>query len=538
MNLCAVALHPEEIEPVTSGLRKGTRLVLRKPDRRLSWTGPHLRRRLARRFSIIGPPHGFEVKVDGDPITIEDREFQNKLEFLWYFGDAGRAMSDAAGSLRGRYELSSTEATVEIVRDVEVRSESDGRTEIRQETERRQVTGWIGTVDRPEVLDEANNAVVLLARGKLVHEDILPEFKEAGIYADYVIGEINADFLDEDEQDDIVTSGRQSVKEDDARYKAVSAFVQQTLKRIKNQWTGLRLQKGKDRALAYPTVRRWYERLGPDHKKTAERLFGKIESLTLPDLETKKELYRSTMLAFEKLALKDMLSALEALESLRDFETLARLISGVDELEATNYYEVVKGRLSVITRFQEIVPGELEKVIQRYIFDHLWLLHPSWERAASNFRIEETVTKEFDSVDAGLTQEEKSGRIDIRYKTAAGKHIIIELKKADRSVQIHDLLKQLSKYRDALKKCLETKFPEEPVHIEVITILGSPPTPRSNERENRRLLLEMGARYITYEQLILEAQRSYSEYLEKEKEVSELIEIVEGLDDDFAPEHA
>ena len=242
------------------------------------------------------------------------------------------------------------------------------------------------------------------------------------------------------------------------------------------------------------------------------------------------------MLAFEKLALKDMLSALESLESHQDFETLARLISGVDELEAANYYEVVKGRLSVIAGFQEIVPGELEKVLQRYIFDHLWLLHPSWERAASNFRIEETVTIEFGRIDANLTEDEKAGRIDIRYKTAAGKHIIIELKKADRSVQIHDLLKQLSKYRDALKKCLETRFPEEPTHIEVITILGTPPTPRDNERENRRLLWEMGARYITYDQLILEAQRSYSEYLEREKGVSELIEIVEGLDVDFAPE--
>ena len=530
--------HPREIEPVSNGLEKGTRLVLRKLGRRLSWTGPNLRRRLARRFSIIGPSHDFEVKIDGDPITLEDREFQNKLEFLWYFGKEGRVMSEAAGFLRGKYELDTTDATVEVVREIEVAREDDGKIEIHQKTERHRVSGWVGTVDRPEVLGEANNAVVLLSRGKLVHEDILPEFKEAGIYADYVIGEINADFLDDDDRDDIVTSGRQSVKEDDARYKAVSDFVQRTLKTIKNQWTALRLEKGKERALTYPTVRRWYERLGPDHKKTAERLFGKIESLTLPDLETKKELYRSTMLAFEKLALKDMLSALESLESHQDFETLARLISGVDELEAANYYEVVKGRLSVIAGFQEIVPGELEKVLQKYIFDHLWLLHPSWERAASNFRIEETVTSEFGRIDANLTEDEKAGRIDIRYKTAAGKHIIIELKKADRSVQIHDLLKQLSKYRDALKKCLETRFPEEPTHIEVITILGTPPTPRDNERENRRLLWEMGARYVTYDQLILEAQRSYSEYLEREKEVSELIEIVEGLDVDFAPENS
>ena len=526
--------HPQEIEPVTNGLEKGTRLVLRKLDKRLSWTGPYLRRRLARRFSIIGPSHDFEVRIGGHPITPADREFHDKIEFLWYFGEEGRAMSDAAGSLRGKYEMDATETVVEIERDVESPREGDGQTEIRREIERRQLSGWIGTVDRPEVLGEANNAIVLLSRGKLVHEDILPEFKEAGIYADYVIGEINADFLDDDDQDDIVTSGRQSVKEDDARYRAVSSFVQRTLKTIKNQWTKLRLDKGKERALAYPTVRRWYERLGRDQKRTAERLFGKIESLPLPDLETKRELYRSTMLAFEKLALKDMLSALESLESRQDFETLARLIAGVDELEATNYYEVVKGRLSVIARFREILPDALEKVVQQHIFDHLWLLHPSWERAASNFRIEEAVTKEFGRIDAKLTAEEKAGRIDIRYKTAAGKHIIVELKKYDRRVSAEELLAQLRKYRNALRKCLKARFPDEPAHIEIISILGSPPTPVDDDQENRRILAEIAARYITYDHLILEAQRSYSEYLERERKVSELIEIVEGLDVDFA----
>lgn len=56
-----------------------------------------------------------------------------------------------------------------------------------------QVTVWIGTVDLPESLDDVNNSIVLLARGKLVHENLLPEFKEAGLYAQYVIGEVNAD---------------------------------------------------------------------------------------------------------------------------------------------------------------------------------------------------------------------------------------------------------------------------------------------------------------------------------------------------------
>ena len=510
--------HPEDVEPEIDGLMHGTRIELRELDKSVSWTAPHLRRRLARRFSIIGPAKSFEVRINGSKITSKDRDFYNKLEFLWHFGEP----TDAAnvGTLKRVSQLEST---------VSVPGETD-----EDEPESHEVRGWVGTVDRPDSLDEVNNSIVLLARGKLVHENLLPEFKEAGIYAQYVVGEINADFLD-DEGKDIVTSDRQSVKEEDERYRALLECVQGILKKIKNEWTALRREEGVQRALNYPSVERWYRRLGSDGRKTAKRLFARIESLMLPDTETKKELYRSTMLAFEKLALQDMLSVLDSIESQAEFETLARVIAGVEEVEAFHYHEVALGRLRVIEQFRGLVDTNvLEKVIQQFIFNELWLLHPSWERAASNMRIEESVKKEFDEIDAKLTEEEKRGRIDIRYKTAAGKHVIIELKKADRAVNATDLIQQLRKYRDALAKCLATKFPEEPRQIEMIAILGSPPRPVESDQENRNLLAAIQARYITYDQLVLEAERSYAEYLEKDEKVSELVEIVNGLDADFA----
>ena len=508
---------PDDVEPQIDGLKHGTRIVLRELDKSVSWTAPYLRRRLARRFSIIGPLNGFRVKVDTLEITSKDRDFYDKLEFLWYFGKQTDASN--VGNLKNKRKLEST---------VTVPGHNGA------EPQTHEAWGWIGTVDRPDSLDEVNNSIVLLARGKLVHENLLPEFKEAGMYAQYVVGEINADFLD-DEGADIVTSDRQSVKEDDARYKALCDYVQGALKKIKNEWTELRVQAGKKRALSYPSVERWYSRLGQDGKRTAERLFARIESLMLPDVETKKELYRSSMLAFEKLALHDMLSILDSIESQVEFETLSRVIVGVEEIEAFHYHEVALGRLKVIERFRNLVDTEvLEKVLQEFIFKELWLLHPSWERAASNARIEETVKQEFDKIDAKLSKEEKRGRIDIRYKTAAGKHIIIELKKGDRTVTATALIDQLRKYRNALAKCLATKFPEEPANIEMIAILGSPPRPVENDQENRNLLATIQARYITYDQLVLEAERSYAEYLEKDEKISELIEIVNGLDADFA----
>lgn len=506
--------YPDPIEPDGFNKDKGTRIVLRELDKKLSWTEKYLRRRLARRFSVIGPENDFEVSVNGTRITPADREFYNKLEFMWHFGAEGEQAKRNAKGLQHTEEM---EGTVSLPdRDEEV-------------------TGWIGTVESPEDVEDANNAIVVLAHGKLAHEDILPEFGEAAVYADYVIGELNADFLDETEREDIITSGRQAVKEDDPRYRALSNFVQRVLKTIKSQWSELRKERGKEKALQNEALEEWYEGLRGDSKKYAEKMFGKIESLSIGDQESKAELYRSSVLAFEKLSLRDMLSVLNDLED-ADLDLLTKLFANIDEIEASHYYEIIKGRLEVLDQFMKLVPESKERALQEYIFDHLWLLDASWERAATNERIEEAVTKEFEDLDDRLTEKEKKGRIDIRYRSAAGKHIIVELKKYDRTVNVHDLNKQLEKYRNALEKVLEQRYPSESHDIEIISIMGSPPSPKANAERNRRLLREMGARTVTYDELIRDNRDRYQDYLEKRREMSDLVELADRIASGFLEE--
>lgn len=341
--------------------------------------------------------------------------------------------------------------------------------------------------------------------------------------------------MDLNDKDDIVTSGRQSVKEDDARYQKLKAFIQRILKRIQNQWTDLRTEIGEERALAEPIVKEWYETLRGDNKKYAKRLFGRLESFKISDQNARRELYKASLLAFEKLALNNTLSALNAIETEKDFDILQRFFDSIDEVEAVQYYQIVKGRLDIIRRFEDIVvPESKEKVLQQHIFDHLWLLDPSWERASSNFRVEQSVKKEFDAINAGLTKEEADGRIDIRYQTAAGKHIIIELKRYGRSVTATELIDQIRKYRSALEKCLRSQFPEEPRNIEAICILGDPPRPVEQESENVQLLRTINARYITYDTLIQQSLESYEDYLTGAQEISRIAQILDRLDDAFA----
>jgi len=235
-------------------------------------------------------------------------------------------------------------------------------------------------------------------------------------------------------------------------------------------------------------------------------------------------------LAFETLAAKDSLDALNKFESDADLERLLELFRDFDELEAAHYWQITRTRVAVLKKFEKIAPKARETVIRDYIFDHLWLLHPSWERASTDKRMEESVTKEWKKLDAGLSVDEKRGRIDIRYRTAAGKHIIIELKKYDRKVEAEALSTQVRKYQSALRRCLAKAYPDDKAPIiETICILGSPPEPTDQDKQNRDLLAASQTRFITYDQLIRETSESYADYLKTNEKLSRIQKLVEQI---------
>lgn len=277
-------------------------------------------------------------------------------------------------------------------------------------------------------------------------------------------------------------------------------------------------------------VEEWYASLGADAKKYAKLLFGKIGNMSLESEADRIELYKNGILAFENLRFRDLLSEIDKLEGQAQLDLVGRVFSNIDELEAAQYAQIVRGRLSVIRAFVDIVDAnEKEKVIQQHLFEHLWLLNPSWERASTNQRIEQVVTKEFDQITAKLTDDEEAGRVDIRYRTAAGKNIIIELKRYSVSVSTGDLVKQISKYRSALQKCLQEQFPDQPQAIECIAVLGRLPDDILPE-EVERTLAGINTRVVTYDSLIGGALESYKDYLDSYTEVSRLANLIERLE--------
>ena len=157
-------------------------------------------------------------------------------------------------------------------------------------------------------------------------------------------------------------------------------------------------------------------------------------------------------MAIESFKLKNELTQLEKI-SAENIAAFLEVAGQLDDIEATMYYQIVLERLAVIRKMQDVgSDGSLEKVIQDHLSKNLWLLDPSWDRGTEAPIVEQAFKTQFETIDASLTQEELDARLDIRYKKASNKHLIIELKKGDRTVKSQEITAQVYKYFSATKK--------------------------------------------------------------------------------------
>lgn len=503
---------PDDIDVSEIILEKGTRIILKDLKKNILQAESHLKRRLSRRFSVIGEKNDFEVYVNDNSIKIEDRDYFHKIEYLWYYGDESKIYSE-----------SSTKA-----KQIERRDNIlDGG---------HVISGWLGLVENSsDLVDGAENLnkITVLMRGKLAKEDILGDFREGGLFAKYLFGEINADFLDIDNQEDIATSSRQSIVEDDPRYQSLKEFIWNEIKYIQRQREHFKREEGTEQAIKYKPIEEWYSTLKGDTKKKAKSLFGKINSIAV-DEKHRKELYSHGVLAFESFRYKDALDSLDEIND-ENLDSFLKVFKEFDEIEATLYYKITQERLEIIKKLQDKVETEdaLEKLLQQFLFKHLWLLDPSWDRATAHAEMEKTVSNAFDKITSNLTNEEKRGRVDIVYKKPSGKHVIIELKRASVKCRATDLISQVEKYQNALEKILresgETNF-----HIESICVVGKPLhnwEEISKEESDRNMMKTKNIRVVTYKQLINDSYNSYKEYLDKNDETNDIMSLIKSIED-------
>ncbi|MBW3530354.1 ATP-binding protein [Shewanella sp. NKUCC06_TVS] len=513
---------PYKAKPIISQFNQnqGTQIKLFELKKSISRTEGYLRKKLARRFSIIGEAHKFEVVINNTPISFADRDFLKELQFLWEIGVKDPNRNKECKSLKRNGVL-------------------DGI--INFQGQEYDVRGYIGSVLTPNVLkrdpEVPNNTVAIISNGRIFDEDILPEFGSAKHFTNYLVGEIEIDLLDANDKEDMATSSRQKLQQDDNRYPVLKSYFTKILSQIDKDWDNWRREIGAEEAEEEsPAIKEWFASLRGLEEKAARKVIGQINTMSFsgenPQL-AKKTVLKNTVLAFEKLRIQDNLDRLDSEHDIHS-KIFKDIFSSIDDIEATLYHQITSQRLAVIDRFQSITDdNELEKVVQEYLYDHLWLLDPSWERASGSQQIERTLTAELKQVHQDA---EKGARLDIEYKTIAGQHIIIEMKRPKVKPSIEELVVQGRKYLVAVKQWYHNNPASCPMNgkipdIEVIFLLGKAPSlpPFEGDDYNAKQLESIHARIMTYTDLITQSKQAYNEYVASRSESDRIKNIIDKI---------
>jgi hypothetical protein len=272
---------PEILDTSLIDFKHGTLVILRglTSEKTVSVENDEaVRRRLARRFLTIGKADKFEVEINGVSITRKDYPFYADAQNVWYFGDDSKKYLELFPHAKRKHKISN-------------QIDGNGTTY--------KIRGWIASVGKPSDLHaDENDKIALYAYGKLIQEDIISELQESQAYAEYLVGNIEADFIDADDDIDIVTSDRQRVIQDDPRYVLLRKFILPVVRRIGRDWN---LWRGEDKApgLDRPDVKEWYDTLNESNKRKAVRVVRKIDEINNIDEPERDHLYSVGMKRFD-----------------------------------------------------------------------------------------------------------------------------------------------------------------------------------------------------------------------------------------------
>lgn len=141
------------------------------------------------------------------------------------------------------------------------------------------------------------------------------------------------------------------------------------------------------------------------------------------------------------------------------------------------------------------------------------------------------IKTQFDVINAGLTREEQEARLDVRYQKPSGKHVIIELKRGDRTVKFIELIAQVDKYFSALTKILKKHDTDE--DFEIIVLLGKrldgEKVDHDIESKHLRQLAEVNTRILYYDQLLANAETLYADFIAKNSSLASLETLINSI---------
>ena len=342
----------------------------------------------------------------------------------------------------------------------------------------RSVTGWMAYSKAP-YKDELMAGVRIYCRGKIVAQTSIFN-QRAGFTGEhsirsYLIGELSADWLDEDE--DLIQTDRRDILWSDELVAAFQTWGQGIVKRIgtlsrhpmRQATLQLFLEKGEVDARilsAYPTEEQQSIR---DCAKDVARSFGRtISRGDVGDASVVSELVDLSITLAPHVTLNSMMKEAVAnadtpLSVLTSFLRTARLA------DLSSFGRIAEDRLKVIDRLKCLKDADDtdENALQRLIADAPWLIDPEWAPVTENQTFS-SLRREFETYYEGKTGrsislsdfQETGKRPDFVLSSQEGTVQIIEIKKPHHRLSNPEMDRIVTYYENM------EAFLEDPGHAE------------------------------------------------------------------------
>ena len=471
---------------------------------------------LSKRFYLTSDD--FSLKIDNEEIELSKNSYYNDLQLVMYFG----------------YKKDEIYAVFDNT-NIEIEEFLDNGAEISSYIRNKKIKWWIGSVAKPKDLSKDGNGAFVIAymNNKIADENIFKNKLDARLASQYIVGEIQADFLDTD--NDPITSSRQGLDESNDEVKNFIDNMDKVRKKFISMWDDFRVKDAvntlPERIKNNENYKEWLNGLTDDEKKINNKLLNLFSAKLNDDSEIWDEEVNSMVTSIANVVNNIGIDEInnEINEAQGNTESVLRLMSKfmqkIAKAEQIQTADIVNYRLKAIDRLEKLMdnPESAEKVFQEHLYDNPWLINPYWNtNNDNNFdRIKEKYIKIRDN-DA---DKEKSGRIDILIKVQEERHpIVIELKKNNpkdhAKVTYSSLYDQTRKYKKGLKQSL-TEPNKNDIRLEDIKAIcivseftGTDGSLKIDIDEGEFKKLRDDNIYIyTYAQLLENAKNMYKEFM-------------------------
>ena len=412
---------------------------------------------ITRRFSVsIATDYDFTLYENEQEINLKQHFYDSNLEFVYHFGFE----KEEEKQIQSRFnKLKNTKNLLNY--------------NISDFLKRNKVKGWIGTVKKSSDLNLENNfnaaGVVVYVNGKLADENIFKSIKDDRVPNLYIVGEIDADFLQNNNEDPIL-SNREGLNLELTDVEKLRDNIKNITNSIINSWNELRANRPKEnqdhltKIFENSLYKGYYDKLTEPEQKyfndLSHKFFSKDE-----DFEDKDKLEIAVPRIFSFVNSRRIQELSESKKDIAS-DIFVEMFEKLEINEALVLKSNLDDRLKVIKKLQEAIDDEaVEKVFENHLQLHPWLINPYWDTLSEKDIIPQKhlYEEKLDLNEKNLDKKkELIGITDLLvYAKEEQYPVIVELKREKltnySAPNIQEIKAQVSKYRKGINNILATE---------------------------------------------------------------------------------